>query len=434
MYIILQQHLYNNLDELIDDYSTAVFDTIQFEEDIPTLPAKDSWGDPHEEEHFTRVFDISGNITFDDTASTGYVPIDKHAVNKALDGKTKTRQIEIGEEPMWVRTRPIRQDGEIRGVLEVGLSSENAHDTLKSLVIIMGITYIITVVTASLGGVFLAGRALSPIDKLTRIARHISAEDLGQRINLQLPNDEVGRLATTFNDMIARLDDAFRRQQQFMADASHEIRTPLTIMKGQIDVALQRERDPVTYQQVLQAVNEQVDRLIRLAGGLLTLTRADIGQIPLKLEYFKLANAVTGAVEQATPMASLRGVNLRLISSNDVTLQADEDLLLQLLLNLIDNAINYTPSGGEVTVGWGLEGNQIKLWVQDTGIGISKEHIHHIFNRFYRVDKARSQSSSSTGLGLAISKWIVEAHCGSISVESTEGKGSTFTVTIPASH
>ena len=158
----------------------------------------------------------------------------------------------------------------------------------------------------------MAGRALSPIDNITRAARQISAEDLNQRLNLRLPNDEVGRLARTFDEMIARLDDAFRRQLQFTTDASHELRTPLTIIKGQIDVSLQKERGSEDYRQVLQAVNEEVDRLIRLAGSLLTLTRADAGQIPLSFEDIDVAEVVTGVSEQVRPTAVDKSVKLQI--------------------------------------------------------------------------------------------------------------------------
>jgi heavy metal sensor kinase len=269
---------------------------------------------------------------------------------------------------------------------------------------------------------------------VTRLARRISAEDLGQRLNLRSPDDEVGRLARTFDEMIARLDDAFRRQRQFTADASHELRTPLTAIKGQIDVALQRQRDPAAYRQVLQVVNEEVDRMIRLVGSLLTLARADAGQIPLAFEAVSLPDLVAGALEQVSPMASQRSVELQLVPSQAVTLRADEDLLLQLLLNLLDNAIKYTPAGGQVTVGWNVGAGQVELWVRDTGIGIASEHLPHLFDRFYRVEKARSRAEGRVGLGLAISRWIAEAHGGSISVDSAPGEGSTFTIRLPTRH
>ena len=231
--------------------------------------------------------------------------------------------------------------------------------------------------------------------------------------------------------MIARLDDAFRRQRRFTADASHELRTPLTIIKGQIDVSLQKEREPEAYRQVLQAVNEEIDRLIRLAGSLLTLTRADAGQIPLTFESMDMAEVMDGVLEQLQSVATAKGVGLRLEPGPAVAIQADEDLLLQLMLNLLDNAIKYTPPVGEVTVGWRVNGTQVTLQVQDTGLGISSEHLPHLFDRFYRVDRARSRAEGGVGLGLAISRWIAEAHGGAIEVESSPNQGSTFTVLLP---
>ena len=278
---------------------------------------------------------------------------------------------------------------------------------------------------------FLAGRALSPIDNITRAARRISAEELDQRLNLELPDDEVGRLARTFDEMITRLDDAFRRQRQFTTDASHELRTPLTIIKGQIDVALQKEREPDVYRQVLQTVNDEVDRLIRLAGSLLTLTRADAGQIPLIFEDMEIAEVVAGVSEQVRYTANEKGVELRFDTGPAVAIKADEDLLLQLMLNLLDNAVKYTPPGGRVHVAWRMNGTGVELQVKDDGIGITDEHIPYLFDRFYRVDKARSRAEGGVGLGLAISHWIAEAHGGSIKVKSTVGEGSTFTVFLP---
>ena len=164
------------------------------------------------------------------------------------------------DDPMRVKTLPIIREGVIRGALEVGQSEDDVSETLSSLLLIMAVAYPITLVVAGFGGLFLAGRALSPIDRISKTVHHISAEHLDQRLNLRLPDDEVGRLAQTFDEMIARLDNAFKRQRQFTADASHELRTPLTIIKGQIDVSLQKDREPEAYRQVLQAVNEEVDR------------------------------------------------------------------------------------------------------------------------------------------------------------------------------
>jgi signal transduction histidine kinase len=174
-----------------------------------------------------------------------------------------------------------------------------------------------------------------------------------------------------------------------------------------------------------------VDRVTRLTGSLLTLTHADAGQIPLRFEDVDVAKVVIGVFEQIRPAAIEKGIECELDRGPPVTIQGDQDLLLQLMLNLSDNAIRYTPSGGQVTLGWRVNNDQIQLWVQDTGIGISQEHLPYLFDRFYRVDKVRSRAEGGVGLGLAISRWIVEAHRGSIHVESAPGKGSTFMILLP---
>lgn len=182
---------------------------------------------------------------------------------------------------------------------------------------------------------------------------------------------------------------------------------------------------------MLQEVNKEVDRMVHLTGSLLTLTRADASQIALTMEQIGVAGLVEGAVDHLRSTADEKGVALRSESDGEATMRGDEGLLLQLLLNLLDNAIKYTPEGGQVTAGWSVSGNRLELWVRDTGIGITEEHIPHIFERFYRVDKARGRSEGGVGLGLAIGTWIAEAHGGSIGVANIPGEGTTFTVDLP---
>ena len=434
VYLLLRHSLYQNIDESIQNQSNAFMNIIQYGGERPFLPTQADLKDPNQNEYFAWGFDISGALSFDSSSGLGEVPIDGEAVSAALGGKSTTQRVRaVGDDDtIRVKTSPIIRGGTVVGVLQVGRSEEDVSETLAKLLLIMAIAYPVTLAVAGFGGIFLAGRALSPIDNITRAARQISAEGLDQRLNIGLPNDEVGRLARTFDEMIARLDDAFKRLRQFTTDASHELRTPLTIIKGQIDVALQNEREPQAYRQVLQGVNEEVDRLIRLSGSLLTLTRADAGRIPLSFEAVNVPEVVTGAFEQVRPAAVEKGVGLELDPGSLATIQADEDLLLQLMLNLLDNALKYTPAGGRVNVGWKMNGDQVKLLVRDTGIGIAQEHLPYVFDRFYRVDKARSRADGGVGLGLAISRWIAEAHGGSIQVESALGAGSTFTVLLPA--
>ena len=432
VYLVLRQVLYDNLDESVQNEATSFLGAIEYEGGRPSLAMVPS-SNPTEDEWFVRVFDVSGEPTFNSIEGQSSLPVDPDTVNRGLAGETNLRWVKLGgiSDGFRTATLPIKLDGRIVGVLELGRSEEDVSDVLTTLLLIMGIAFPATLGIAILGGFLLAGRALAPVDNITSLARRISAERLGQRLNLRLPNDEIGRLASTFNDMIQRLDDGFMRQRQFTTDASHELRTPLTIMKGQIDVALQRQRDPEDYRRVLQAVNEEVDRLIRLAGSLLTLTRADAGQIPMTLETIDLGEVANGALEQVRSPATDKNVGLEIEPGPPESVRADENLLLQLVLNLLDNAIKYTPGGGQVILGWKLNENYVELQVRDTGIGIDQENIPYLFDRFYRVDKARSRTDGGVGLGLAISRWIAEAHGGSIRVESALGKGSIFTLLLP---
>ena len=436
VYLVLREALYQNLDDSVQNRSSFLLSAIQYEGNRPFLQQRVSSKLPAEVEHFARVFNSSGELNRDSIPALGHLPVDVVAVASALAGKSITRRVTISTDDDLIRviTLPIIRDGVTLGVLEVGQSEEDVSDTLTTLLLVMCIAYPLTLVVASFGGVFLARRALSPIDNITMTAGQISADDLSQRLDLLLPDDEVGRLARTFDDMITRLDDAFRRQRQFTGDASHELRTPLTVIKGEIDVALQKDREPEAYRRVLVGINEEVDRLIRLTWSLLTLARAEAGQIPLAIEDLDISEAVTGAADQVRSSAVDKGVALNVDPGSPVTLEADEDLILQLMLNLLDNAIKYTAAGGQVTVGWSINGPQVELRVQDTGIGIAREHLPYLFDRFYRVDQARSRAQGGVGLGLAISRWITQVHGGSIHVESGPGEGSTFTILLPTQH
>ena len=303
VYLVLRQLLYDNLDESIQIEAAALLGAIEYEGGRPSL-ARATSVNRTEDEWFVRVFDVYAESTFDSSGGKGSLPVDPDAISDGLAGGTRLRRVKSqGDDALRIATLPIRQDGRIVGVLEAGRSDEDVSEVLTTLLLIMSVAYPATLGIAILGGFLLAGRALAPVDKITGLARRISAEHLDQRLDLRLPDDEIGRLANTFDEMIQRLEDGFQREHQFTADASHELRTPLTIMKGQIDVALQRQRDPEGYRRVLQSVNEEVDRLIRLAGSLLTLTRADAGQIPMTLESIDLAQVVAGALEQVRPTA-----------------------------------------------------------------------------------------------------------------------------------
>ena len=350
VYVALRYSLYGNLDDTLDTRATAFITVATADGGSPHLTLSDAPNDPNEEA-FVRLFDTSGKVTFDNTGPDEAAAVDQSAVQHALQGDPTRTSTSSATEDLRILTTPIRSGGQVVGVLQVGISEGDVHDTLRVLLIIIAIAYPLTLLVASAGGVFLAGRALKPIAELTAVAEQIGAEDLSRRIDSQLPDDEVGHLARTFNDMIARLDEAFRRQRQFTADASHELRTPLTAIKGQTEVALQADRDPVEYRRVLTTVKSEVDRMIRLVGSLLSLARADAGQVRLARDDVDLAQLAADAVEQIAPAAAVKNIDVEIRASAPLRATADEDLLLQLLLNLLDNAVKYTPERGFVGVG-----------------------------------------------------------------------------------
>ncbi len=290
---------------------------------------------------------------------------------------------------------------------------------------------------AMFGGYWLADRAMRPVKAITQTARQISESDLTRRINLKA-NDELGQLAATFDEMLGRLQAAFERQRQFTADASHELRTPLTIISLEAGHALAAERPAQEYQRTLGVILTENEYMVHLVNDLLVLSRMDAGQTSLKREPCDLSDLAVDVAERLTPLARRRSVTIEFTDLPETPLQGDRQLLTQMISNLLENAIKYSPEGsGRVELATGMDGEIIWLKVTDHGQGIPLEHQAHIFERFYRADAARShneggETPAGSGLGLAIVKWIIEAHGGEIQLTSAEGQGSVFEVRLPA--
>jgi signal transduction histidine kinase len=269
-------------------------------------------------------------------------------------------------------------------------------------------------------------RALKPIDTIAQTAQQITAaDDLSRRIPYNGPPDEIGQLTKTFNETLERLERLFKSQRRFVADVSHEMRTPLTTIQGNIDLMRRFGYD----EEAMDAIEGEARRMSRLVGDLLLLAKADSAQLSLEKTRVDLDTLVLEIYNQAHVLSN--GVEVRLGSIDQVQVMGDSDRLKQLLLNLVSNGLKYTPAGGSVTIGLARDEQWAYVSVSDTGMGIPEEDLPHIFDRFYRVDKARSRAMGGTGLGLSIAKWIAEAHGGRIAVRSTVGAGSTFTVSLP---
>jgi two-component system OmpR family sensor kinase len=296
----------------------------------------------------------------------------------------------------------------------------------------------VALLLASLGGYFLARKSLAPVIEMGERAAHINAESLGERLPVGNKRSELGRLAVKFNELLARLDVSFEQQRRFMADASHELRTPVAIVCGESEVALsQAARSPEEYRESLTILHEEGRRLTRIVEDLFTLARADAGQYGLAPATFYLDETTAECVRAVRSLAAQHGVGLRHEHvGGEMPVRGDESLVRRMLLNLLDNAIKYTPSGGEVRVGLERDGSGYAVRIADTGGGIPEEARPHIFERFYRADKARSRNGGAgggAGLGLSIASWIAEAHGGRVTLERTGERGSTFLINLPVS-
>jgi two-component system heavy metal sensor histidine kinase CusS len=276
----------------------------------------------------------------------------------------------------------------------------------------------------------LARKALAPVDKIRRSTDAITADRLDQRLTVMNPHDELGRLAQTINHMIGRLERSFAEIRRFTADASHELRTPLTVLRTEVEVALSKSLSVADHQHQLGSILEELVRMSRLTDQLLALSRRDAGVEQLHAVPLDLHFVVAGVVDAMRPLAEAKGVVLRMYGAAPLQVAGDEGRLRQVFINLLDNALKFTSQGGKVTVRLEQRNGYSVVFVEDTGMGIAAEHLPRVFDRFYRVEKARSRSEGGTGLGLSIARSIVTAHGGSIDLASAPGQGTTCTVTL----
>ena len=300
---------------------------------------------------------------------------------------------------------------------------------------------LVTLIIALLGGYWLADRAMRPVSTITQAARTIGETDLSRRLNMK-SKDELGELANTFDGMLGRLQAAFERQRQFVADASHELRTPLTIVNLETSRALSSKRKPEDYQHALTVIRSENDFMSSLVNDLLTLARMDAGQASVQMDRVDLGDVALETIERLSPLAARNGVELAAGDLPDVQILGDRQHLIQMVSNLVDNAIKYTNGEDKkVSIETGLTGEDAWIRVSDNGPGIAPENLPHLFERFYRIDESRtrtddgresSQSPAGSGLGLSIVQWIAKSHGGEIKVESQLGSGTTFEVRFKA--
>ncbi len=319
-------------------------------------------------------------------------------------------------------------------VIVAGTSLESTDEELESLRNILVYLVPLALILAGIGGWFLAGRSLSPVVAMADRARQIGVANLSERLPVANPRDELGRLAETFNSLLARLEGSLIQQRQFMADASHELRTPVTTARTAASVALQQPtRSEADYRETLALIEQETTRLSRIVDDMFTLARADAGSYPVRSMPMYLDEVVDEVVRALRVVASTRDISISENVLRPAPFTGDEDLVRRLILNIADNAVRYAPSGSVVRVALDRAGGDYAISVSDDGPGIPAEIQPRIFERFYRVDEARTHGrDGGAGLGLALARWIARAHGGDVTLAASSRAGSTFVITLPA--
>ena len=380
---------------------------------------------------FIQIMDTSGRIGAKMSDIEGEaLPTSFNALERAMRGEIVYETIERTKPRLRMVTIPIMDNKKVTSVVQVGTSLEDFDETIRKLLLIMIISIPTSIIVTIVVGYFMAKKALRPVDQIRRAAVKISSSNLDEKIDITGRRDELGRLAETFNAMIGRLKDAFQRINQFSIDVSHELKTPLTILKGETEVALRKEREKDDYRKLLLSNLEEIDRMSCIIDDLLLLSKADTKEIKLNIEEVALRDLIMDVCMNMKVVADKKSVELQISELEDVRLKGDELKLRRMLLNVVENGIKYSHVGGKVSVSSYVNDGYARIDVKDDGIGISEEDIKYVFDRFYRADRSRKRESGS-GLGLSISRWIAGAHKGSIEVKSQPAQGSVFTIKLP---
>jgi heavy metal sensor kinase len=338
---------------------------------------------------------------------------------------------EFGRTPLRIYSSNLSTSTHVFHI-EVAADMDDYVEAASHYRILLSIGIPLLLCAAAAGGYWLSSRALAPVEQITNFADNISPHDLAARVEMPRTRDELYRLAETLNALLQRIESAFRRITQFTADASHELRTPVSLIRTQAEIALRRNRSEEEYRAALTEIMDEAKHVSALIEDLMLLARADTDSHTLRFNQLDMTELVRQVARQGHTLAEVRQLQWSLqVPDGPLWLRGDREALRRLLLILIDNAVKYTPGHGSVSVTLRNSDGMAHIDVEDTGIGIPHSEQPHIFERFYRADTARSRDSGGTGLGLAIAQWIAKAHHGNITVQSSEGRGSCFSVTLP---
>jgi heavy metal sensor kinase len=427
VYLYLSRNLYRSLDLSLALRSTQL-------RSIPDILESIRQGEFQEElGEIVILYFYSGDQLVEVSPRGLSIPLSREFISQAIARPSSLATIETAQgERLRLLAVPVNLNLVGPGVLVIARSTIQIDRALTRLGRTLFIAIPLTLAVAAGGGIFLARRALKPVDQIAQTAQEIGETDLSRRIDVNT-KDELGRLAATLNEMIGRLENAFRRQQQFTSDASHELRTPLAVIEAESSLALQKKRPSSDYRRSLETISREARQMSSLIAKLLALARSDAGKERWNFAEVNLGKLISGLTTDAEVLCQEKGLTFQLDQTQDLVVTGDDARLRELFMSLLDNAVRYTPIPGAVSVSLRREGQMAIVAIIDTGVGIPAEDIPFIFERFYRVDKSRSRFDGGTGLGLAISQRIAQAHGGRIEVESRVGVGSTFSVWLPLS-
>ncbi len=440
LYYFLSQRLYESVDNSLKVSASVARKTALIKYPRAPLPGLEmffeqflGYGNLNK---FYRIYDSSGNVGPQyKGVDASQFPLTQEAYSAALKDQITYETFVLKERyPIRVITMPVIRNNTLANLIQVGTSLEGVHETLSNLRLFLFTSIPAVLLLAGLTGRFIAKRALAPVAKITQTARDIAhGANLNKRIPQPKVQDEIGLMVTTFNEMMDRLANSFAQMRQFSSDASHELRTPLTVLKGQSELFLNKTRSLKEYQDVLSSNLEEINYMSRILDDLFVLSKSDESQLPWKLKHVDLAPIIEEICRHAEVLADEKNIRIVIAYLEPVPVMGDAHRLRQLIWNLLHNAIKYTPEGGEVKIALQELKECAYLTIQDSGIGIPDSDQPNIFNRFYRVDKARSRIEGGSGLGLSICKSIVQWHQGEIDLDCKVGEGTKFKIKLPKS-
>ena len=378
---------------------------------------------------YVAILNHAGNLQFrSGNLTDGHLSLTSNQIKEIFSGKTYFKTVRISKGRLLrIITIPTKDTQQL---IQIGIVVHN-DSALKIFLLTLVVLGCLAIIGSWFGGSFMAKKALKPMDRMIKELQKIETEQLGKRLTLHPVKDEIHELSGVINEMLFRLENSFNQIRQFTADASHELRTPIAIMKAGLEIALSRERSIHGYQQVLANTLEDLGRLSKIIENLFILAKADAGRYELHKERMNLYPVIKDIAEQLNLIAEPKNIFVLMEKMEDAFIEADVLLIRMMLLNLIDNAVKYTHPSGTIKLSLCKDNGCVKIAIQDNGIGISREDISYIFDRFYRASKSRTADHTGGGLGLSICQWIVKSHRGTITVKSELNKGSIFTVTLP---